>query len=75
VYTFDAPAGTESGELRSYTVTARLFPTDQIYPQTGAGIPMSPGSGTAAIAMAITPDGGTLFVVGTSGVFVQPSPP
>jgi hypothetical protein len=26
-------------------------------------------------AAAITPDGGTLFVVGTSGVFVQPSPP
>ncbi|MEP7243767.1 MAG: hypothetical protein ABI885_08775 [Gammaproteobacteria bacterium] len=75
MHTFDAAAGTQNGELRSYDVTTKLFPTDQIFLQVGTGIPLSPGTGTGAIAMAITPDGGTVFVAGTSGVFVQPSPP
>lgn len=76
VHAFDAAAGTQDGQLRSYDVTARLLiPTEQMYPQVGSGIPMSPGSGTGAIAMAITPDGGTVFVVGTSAIYVQPSPP
>lgn len=74
VYTFDAPAGTESGALRTYSVAVKLNP-DQLYPEVGTAVPMTPGSGTGAIAMAITPDGGTVFVVGTSGVFVQPASP
>jgi hypothetical protein len=35
---------------------------------------MTPGNGTGAIAMTITPDGGTVFVAGVSGVYVQPAP-
>lgn len=31
---------------------------------------MTPVSGTGAIAMTITPDGGTVFVAGVSGVHV-----
>jgi hypothetical protein len=75
VYTFDAPAGTENGELRSYDVTVRLNPTTQTFPQIGTGVALSPGSGTGVIAMALTPDGGNVFIVGTAGVFVQPSLP
>lgn len=72
VHTFDASAGTESGELRSYDVTARLNPSTQMYSPIGAGVPLSPGSGTGVSAM--TPDGGNVFVVGTAAVFVQTSP-
>lgn len=75
VYTFDAPAGTDSGQLRSYDISTRLLTTQTYTPIIGVGIPMSPGAGTGAVVMAITPDGGTLFVAGTSGVFVQPTPP
>jgi hypothetical protein len=74
VFTFDAPAGTESGELRSYDVTPRFNPSSQTYQPIGTAVPLSPGSGTGVIAMTLTPDGGNLFVVGTAGVFVQPSP-
>ena len=34
---------------------------------------MSSVAALRAIAMAITPDGGTVFVAGTSGVYVQPA--
>lgn len=73
LYAFDAPEGTQSGELRSYDVSVRLDPSTE-YPPVGTPVPMSPGSGTGAIAMTATPDGETVFIVGTSGVFVQPSP-
>ena len=75
VYAFDAPAGSENGELRVYDVTPRLNPTTQMYVPGGNAVPMSPGSGTGAIAMTRTPDGGTLFIVGVAGVYVQPAPP
>jgi hypothetical protein len=74
LFTFDAPAGTENGELRSYDVTTRLNPSTQMYPPVGTAVPLSPGSGTGVIAMTLTPDGGNVFIVGTAGVFVQPSP-
>ena len=32
------------------------------------------GSGTGAIAMTLTPDGGALVIAGVSGVYVQPTP-
>ena len=47
---------------------------DAQYSPLGAGIPMTPGNGTGAIAMTITPDGGAVFVAGVSGVYVQPAP-
>ena len=72
VYTFDAPAGSESGELRTFDLTSPTV--DGRFQQIGAGVPMSPGSGTGAIEMVITPDGGTIFVVGIAGVWVQPAP-
>jgi hypothetical protein len=72
VYTFDAPLDSDSGELRTFDLT--LPTVNGMVQQVGTGIPMSPGSGTGAVAMAITPDGGTIFVVGTNGVWVQPSP-
>jgi hypothetical protein len=75
VYAFDAPAGTENGELRSYDVTLRLNPSTQTFAQVGTGAALSPGSGTGAIAMTLTPDGGNVVVAGIAGVFVQPSLP
>jgi hypothetical protein len=71
LYAFDAPAGAQSGELRSYDVSVRLNASTEYLP-VGTAVPMSPGTG--AIVMATTPDGETVFIVGTSGVFVQPSP-
>lgn len=73
LYAFDAPEGTQNGELRSYDVSVMLN-SSTAYPPVGTAVPMSPGSGTGALAMTTTPDGETVFVVGTSGVFVQPSP-
>jgi hypothetical protein len=72
VYTFDAAADSASGELRTFDLTAP--PVDGMFQQVGPGIPMSPGSATGTIAMALTPDGGTVFVVGTAGAWVQPLP-
>jgi len=70
-YTFVAAAGSDGGELRSYDINFNLRSTE-FFPQVGTGIPMNPGAGTGAVAMAITPDGGTVFVTGVAGVFVQP---
>lgn len=71
---FDGTEGSDSGQLRTYDVTQQLNPTTQVYQPIGSAVSMSPGSGTGAIAMTRTPDGGTLFIVGTAGVFVQPAP-
>ena len=71
-YTFVAAAGSDGGELRSYDISVRPNLNTQLYTQIGTGVPMSPGAGTGAIAMTITPDGGTVFVTGVSGVYVQP---
>lgn len=72
-YIFVAATGSDSGELRSYDIGARLSSSTQSYAQVGGGVAMSPGAGTGAVAMAITPDGGTLFVAGVAGVYVQPA--
>lgn len=73
LYAFDAPEGTENGELRSYDVSVSLNDSTE-YPPVGTPVPMSPGTGTGAIVMTTTPDGETVFIVGTSRVIVQPSP-
>jgi hypothetical protein len=72
-YTFDAPNGSEAGVLLTFDLTTALT-GDAQYSPLDAGFPMTPGSGTGAIAMTITPDGGTVFVAGVSGVYVQPVP-
>jgi hypothetical protein len=72
-YTFDAPNGSDAGVFLTFDLTTALT-GDAQYTPLGAGIPMTPGNGTGAIAMTITPDGGTVFVAGVSGVYVQPVP-
>lgn len=72
-YTFDAPSGSDAGMFLTFDLTTPLA-GDAQYAPVGAGLPMTPGNGTGAIAMTITPDGGTVFVVGVSGIFVQPAP-
>ena len=72
-YTFDAPNGSDAGMFLAFDLTTSLTGTAQ-YSPLSAGIPMTPGNGTGAIAMTITPDGGTVFVAGVSGVYVQPTP-
>lgn len=72
-YTFDAATGSDAGMFLTFDLTTSLT-GDAQYSPLDAGIAMTPGNGTGAIAMTITPDGGTVFVAGVSGVYVQPVP-
>jgi len=72
-YTFDAPNGSDAGTFLTFDLTTSLT-GDAQYSPLDDGIPMTPGNGTGAIAMTITPDGGTVFVAGVSGIYVQPVP-
>ena len=72
-YTFDAPNGSDAGTFLTFDLTTSLT-GDRQYSPLDAGIAMTPGNGTGAIAMTITPDGGTVFVAGVSGIYVQPVP-
>jgi hypothetical protein len=67
-YTFDSAAS----QIRSFDLTANAAGAE--FPQVGSPIAPAgdPGSG---VKMAISPDGGTLFLAGSNQVVVQPSPP
>ncbi len=65
-YTYDS-----SGQLLAYNLNAG--PTNGAYPAAGPGTAVSPGTG-GTIRMAITPDGGTLFIAGSSGIVILPAP-
>lgn len=67
-YTFDAAAS----QILSFDLTAN--PAGAAFPQVGsASAPAGdPGNG---VKMAISPDGGTLFLAGSNQIVVQPSPP
>lgn len=67
-YTFDSAAA----QILSFDLTAS--PAGGAFPQVGsATAPVGdPGSG---VRMAISPDGGTLFLAGSSQIVVQPAPP
>lgn len=71
-YTFDVPNVSAGGELRSFDLT--VVPENGYFAQSGASIPMRLESGAGAVVMAISPDGGAVFVAGTSGVQVHPVP-
>jgi hypothetical protein len=66
-YTFDAAL-----QVLSFDLTAN--PAGGAFPQVGSGTTLAgdPGSG---VKMAISPDGGTLFLAGSTQIVVQPSPP
>lgn len=72
-YTFDAPSGSDAGMFLTFDLTTSLT-GDAQYAPLNAGTAMTPGNGTGAIAMTITPEGGTVFVAGVSGLYVQPAP-
>jgi hypothetical protein len=67
-YTFDSAAL----QILSFDLTAS--PAGGAFPQVGAATaPVGdPGNG---VKMAISPDGGTLFLAGSNQIVVQPSPP
>jgi hypothetical protein len=67
-YTFDSTAS----QILSFDLTAS--PAGAAFPQVGAATTPAgdPGSG---VKMAISPDGGTLFLAGSNQIVVQPSPP
>ncbi len=64
-----------SGQLLSFDLTAT--PAGAAYPQVGSGVSVGTvgETETGRIKMAISPDGGTLFIAGAGGVAVLPSPP
>jgi len=67
-YTFDSA----SSQVLSFDLTSTT-PASGPLTQVGAVTPLgSPGAG---VRMAISPDGGTLFIAGNSQIVVQPAPP
>jgi hypothetical protein len=64
-----------AGNLRSFDLTANVM--GGAYPEVGTGVAIGTFGETDAggVRMAITPDGGTLFIAGRGGILVQPSPP
>jgi hypothetical protein len=66
-YTFDATL-----QVLSFDLTAN--PAGGVFPQVGSGTTLAGDPGTG-VKMAISPDGGTLFLAGSTQVVVQPSPP
>ncbi len=67
-YTFDSIAS----QVLSFDLTAS--PAGGAFPQVGSGTTLSGNPGTG-VRMAISPDGGTLFLAGSNRIVVQPSPP
>lgn len=61
-------------ELRTYDLTQQPVIADAEYPQIGTGVPLNLERSLGPFAMIATPDGRTLFIAGTSGVIVQPTP-
>jgi hypothetical protein len=70
-YSYDS-----NGTLRVFDLTAT--PVGGFFPEIGTGtvLPSDPGPGVNGtdMKMAISPDGGTLFLAGSSVVIVQPAP-
>jgi hypothetical protein len=64
-----------SGVLHSYDLTPNV--SGGVYPEVGTGVTVGAlgESETGRIHMAISPDGGTLYLAGAAGIAIQPSPP
>lgn len=64
-----------SGVLHSYDLTTNV--AGGAYPEVGTGVTIGTlgETETGRIHMAISPDGGTLYVAGAAGIVIQPSPP
>jgi hypothetical protein len=73
-YVFEPAA---DGQIRTYDLTAAPTGTPLRYPEFGTptALPVGnhPGTGLE-YRMAITPDGGTVFISGSAGIAVQPVP-
>ena len=68
-YTFDS-----AGLLRSFDLTASV--SGGAFPQVGTGLSIpNPSTGSSPVRIAISPDGGTLFLAGNARIVIQPSPP
>lgn len=67
-YTFDSTAS----QILSFDLTAT--PAGGAFPQVGTGTSLA-GNPGAGVQMTISPDGGTLFLAGSSQIVIQPSPP
>ena len=65
-YTYDS-----SGQIFAFNLNTSV--SGGAFPQAGATPVSSPGTG-GAVKMAISPDGGTLFLAGSSQIVVAPAP-
>ena len=65
-YTFDS-----SGQILAFSLITSM--SGDPFPQAGATPVSSPGT-TGAVKMAISPDGGTLFLAGSGQIVVAPAP-
>lgn len=64
-----------SGVLHSFDLTANV--AGGSYPEVGTGVTIGTlgETDTGKLHMAISPDGGTLYLAGVAGIVIQPSPP
>lgn len=56
--------------LRTYDLTGT--PVAGVFPEVGTGITLASDPGGSNAKMTITPDGGTIFIAGSSAIVVQP---
>jgi hypothetical protein len=68
-YTYDSG----SGLLRVFDLTGTVD-SNSFFPEVGSGTALAGSPGTGAAKMAISPDGGILFLAGNSRIVVQPKP-
>ena len=72
-YVYEVPGAT--AQLRTYDLTATPAGNPPLYPEIGMPSPLAGNPGiSTALRMTITPDGGTVFIAGPSGIAVQPTP-
>ncbi|UCH54098.1 MAG: hypothetical protein JSW09_04790, partial [Pseudomonadota bacterium] len=67
-YTFDST----SGQVHAFDLTAT--PNGGAFPEVGSGTALA-GSPGSDVRMAISADGGSLFLAGSNQIVVQPTPP
>ncbi len=69
-YTFDSSNG---GQILTFNLATS--PGGGAFSQVGTGLTLTSSPGTGGmIKMAISPDGGTLFIAGSSQIVIEPSP-
>jgi hypothetical protein len=71
VFAYEAGSG-GPGTLRKFDLTSP--PVNGVFPEVGGGTPVPDSLGTTFLPMAISADGGSLFLAGDQKIVVMPAP-